>query len=61
MSTERLVLIAGSANPELSADIAKYLGVPLAETLIGKFQDGSFSSLFSIPCPLSKILTLVSP
>jgi ribose-phosphate pyrophosphokinase len=40
MSSDRLSLIAGSSNPELSADIAKYLGVPLGEVLLDKFSDG---------------------
>jgi len=42
MSSDRLALIAGSSNPELSADIAKYLGVPLGEAVLEKFNDGVF-------------------
>lgn len=44
MSSYPLALIAGSSNPELSSDIAKYLGVPLGETVLDKFNDGTISS-----------------
>lgn len=48
MSSDRLALIAGSSNPELSADIAKYLGVPLGEAVLEKFNDGTALLLFTL-------------
>lgn len=45
MSSYPLALVAGSSNPELSADIAKYLGVPIGETVLDKFNDGTFFSI----------------
>lgn len=33
-------LIAGSAHPQLAEDIAKYIGVPLADCHVGRFPDG---------------------
>lgn len=35
-----LVLTAGRAHPELSAEIAAYLGTRLAETEVSQFSDG---------------------
>jgi phosphoribosylpyrophosphate synthetase len=48
MSAHNLALIAGSSNPELSADIAKYLGVELGETVLEKFNDGSSFVFFPL-------------
>ncbi len=40
MTTERLILISGTAHPELSKAISKTLDLPLANTHLGRFPDG---------------------
>src|SRR3954447_22441322 len=37
---KRLVLVAGRAHPELSAEVAAHLGVPLADCVISTFANG---------------------
>lgn len=54
MSSHPLAIIAGSANPELSADIAKYLGVSIGECVLDKFNDGTiFQRLLALNEPMS--------
>jgi len=38
-----LCVIAGSSNPNLAKNIAKYLGIPICNCLISKFSDGETS------------------
>ena len=40
MSEKKLSLFTGNANPELAADIASKLGVPLGEARVSRFSDG---------------------
>lgn len=40
VTKKRLLLFAGSGNEELSAEIAKCLGVPLGEVILGSFSNG---------------------
>jgi len=35
-----MVLLAGSANPELAREIAKKVGIPLGNVLLGRFPEG---------------------
>ncbi len=38
-----LKVFSGRANPELAADVAKYLGLPLGKIKLGNFPDGEIS------------------
>ena len=38
-----LMLFSGNANPKLSGDIARYLGVNLGSIALGEFPDGEIS------------------
>src|SRR5262245_23405319 len=40
VSTKRLVLVAGRAHPELSAEVAAYLRVPLGDCVLSTFANG---------------------
>ncbi len=40
MSEKKLSLFTGNANPQLAADIASKLGVPLGEARVSRFSDG---------------------
>ena len=35
-----MVLLAGSSHPELAKEIAKHLGIPLGDVLLGRFPEG---------------------
>ncbi len=35
-----MAVFTGNANPELAANVAKHLGVPLGKALVGRFSDG---------------------
>ena len=35
-----MVLLTGSAHPELAREIAKHLGIPLGDVLLGRFPEG---------------------
>ncbi|UCE48982.1 MAG: ribose-phosphate pyrophosphokinase [Phycisphaerales bacterium] len=37
---DNLKIFSGTSNPELAADVCKYLGIPLGGAKIGKFPDG---------------------
>ncbi len=37
---KKLKIFSGSANPELAKEICEYLGLPLGEALIGRFNNG---------------------
>lgn len=39
-TNDRIVLMSGTANPALSAEISDKLGVPLADAHVGRFPDG---------------------
>ncbi len=43
MMYDHLTLVAGRGHPKLAADIADYLGVPLAAVELGDFPDGETS------------------
>ncbi len=34
------VLLSGNSNPSLAQEVADYLGIPLGDALVGKFNDG---------------------
>ena len=40
MSTSGIMVFSGNANPQLSADIASYLDIPLGKAAVGQFSDG---------------------
>ena len=40
MSSSAMMVFSGNANPQLSADIASYLDVPLGKASVGQFSDG---------------------
>ncbi len=40
MPASHLMVFSGNANPELSAEIAGYLSVPLGKAVVGQFSDG---------------------
>lgn len=40
MSVENLALFSGNANPDLAAEIASHLGVPLGRAMVERFSDG---------------------
>lgn len=40
MSNDNLAVFGGNANPQLAADVARYLGVPLGRALVSRFSDG---------------------
>lgn len=37
---KKLKIFSGSANPKLAKEICEYLGLPLGEALIGRFNNG---------------------
>jgi len=39
----QMMLFSGNANPQLAADIAGYLGIPLGQAEVGKFSDGEIA------------------
>ncbi len=43
LSMQDIKLFSGSANPDLSKQIADYLGVPLGKVSLGRFPDGEIS------------------
>ena len=43
ISIKDMVLISGTAHPELAKDISSYIGVPLADAEIKRFSDGEVS------------------
>ena len=40
MSSSAIMVFSGNANPQLSADIASYLDIPLGKASVGQFSDG---------------------
>ena len=40
MSASGIMVFSGNANPQLSADIASYLDIPLGKAAVGQFSDG---------------------
>lgn len=40
MATSGMMVFSGNANPQLSADIASYLDIPLGKAAVGQFSDG---------------------
>ena len=40
MSSSGMMVFSGNANPQLSADIASYLDIPLGKASVGQFSDG---------------------
>lgn len=40
MSTSPLMVFSGNANPELTAEIAAHLSLPLGKAIVGQFSDG---------------------
>ena len=40
MSSTAMMVFSGNANPQLSADIASYLDIPLGKASVGQFSDG---------------------
>ncbi|HID86275.1 MAG TPA: ribose-phosphate pyrophosphokinase, partial [Anaerolineae bacterium] len=36
----RLQLFTGNANPDLAAEIARHMGIPLGQALVSTFSDG---------------------
>ncbi len=40
MPTNQMMVFSGNANPELSAEIAGYLNLPLGKAVAGQFSDG---------------------
>jgi ribose-phosphate pyrophosphokinase len=40
VSTSGIMVFSGNANPQLSADIASYLDIPLGKAAVGQFSDG---------------------
>ena len=40
MSNSGMMVFSGNANPQLSADIASYLDLPLGKAVVGQFSDG---------------------
>ncbi len=43
MSNKRLKIFSGNAHPQLAAEIAEYLGVPISAATVKKFSDGEIS------------------
>ena len=43
VTLDNLVLISGTAHPELSQEVAKLVGVPLADAQLKRFADGEVS------------------
>ncbi len=39
-SPSQMMVFSGNANPDLSAEIASYLSLPLGKALVGQFSDG---------------------
>ena len=40
MSSSGIMVFSGNANPQLTADIASYLDIPLGKASVGQFSDG---------------------
>ncbi|MGB5453947.1 MAG: ribose-phosphate diphosphokinase [Sedimenticolaceae bacterium] len=40
MSASGMMVFSGNANPQLTADIAGYLDIPLGKAVVGQFSDG---------------------
>jgi len=40
VSSSAIMVFSGNANPQLSADIASYLDIPLGKASVGQFSDG---------------------
>ena len=40
MPSSQMTVFSGNANPELSAEIAGYLSLPLGKAVVGRFSDG---------------------
>jgi ribose-phosphate pyrophosphokinase len=40
VSTSGMMVFSGNANPQLTADIASYLDIPLGKAAVGQFSDG---------------------
>ena len=40
MSSTAMMVFSGNANPQLTADIASYLDIPLGKASVGQFSDG---------------------
>ena len=40
MSASSMMVFSGNAHPELSAEIAEYLSIPLGKAVVGQFSDG---------------------
>ena len=40
MSSSAMMVFSGNANPQLTADIASYLDIPLGNASVGQFSDG---------------------
>ena len=40
MSSSGMMVFSGNANPQLTADIASYLDIPLGKAAVGQFSDG---------------------
>ena len=40
MAASNLMVFSGNAHPELTAEVAAYLGLPLGKAVVGKFSDG---------------------
>ncbi len=40
MSASGMMVFSGNANPQLTADIASYLDIPLGKAVVGQFSDG---------------------
>ena len=40
VSTSGMMVFSGNANPQLSADIASYLDIPIGKAAVGQFSDG---------------------
>jgi len=40
MPASGMMVFSGNAHPELSAEIASYLSLPLGKAMVGQFSDG---------------------
>jgi ribose-phosphate pyrophosphokinase len=47
VSTKRLELYSGRAHPQLAADVAEHLGIPLGKVILRDFADGEISCRFA--------------
>ena len=48
MDGPTMAVFSGSANPQLSHDIARYLQVPLGRAHVGRFSDGDTDGLGAV-------------